>query len=192
MNAYFKIRLKLFTINVLFELFVNSIILLIAWFSNRIIETLSFYIAWRVFRTVVPKIFHFKASKSPFINICGCAVCSILCFVVAMRLMLPINISIFSSVIVGIIINYCLYKIQDYIDLRRGQATSLFKLCKMSEDELRAYARSKHLSEMMIDTLVLRVINNYKWSEIMAERNYSRTAVKYHKKQIEKQLNIKL
>ena len=62
----------------------------------------------------------------------------------------------------------------------------------MSEEELRNYAKSKHLSEMMIDTLVLKVIHNYKWVEIQHERNYSKTAIIYHKKQICKTLNIEL
>lgn len=192
MNAYLKIRLKLIAINLIFELFVNSIILLVAWFSNRIIETLSFYVAWRVFRTCMHKIFHFKASKNPFMNICGCAVCSILCFIIAMQLMLPINISIFSSVIVGIIINYCLYKIQDYIDIKKEIVKQVKDVYAMTEDKLRIYARSKHLPEVMVDTLVLKVIHNYKWSEIMAERNYSKTAIRYHKKQISRYLSIEL
>ena len=192
MNAYLKIRLKLFFIHFIFELIVNSTIMLIAWFSDMIIETLSFYIAWRAFRTAVPKMFHFKASKNPFVNICGCAVCSILCFIIAIRLMLPINISMFSGVIVGIFINYCLYKIQDYLDLKKEIAKETINIYKMTEDELRIYARSKQLPEMMIDTLVLKVIHNYKWVEIQHERNYSKTAIIYHKKQICKVLNIEL
>ena len=105
--------------------------------------------------------------------------------------MLPIQISIFSSVLVGILMNYALYKLQDYLDLKKQVAKETINIYKMTEDELRKYAISKHLSEMMIDTLVLKVIHNYRWCEIMEERHYSRTAIKYHKKCIEKQLNIK-
>lgn len=49
MNIKTKIKLKIILINILFELFVNSIIILVAYLFDRIIETLFFYIAWRVF-----------------------------------------------------------------------------------------------------------------------------------------------
>lgn len=124
-------------------------------------------------------------------SILGCMVCSCLVFAIAIKLMLPIQISIFSSVLVGILMNYALYKLQDYLDLKKQVAKETINIYKMTEDELRKYAISKHLSEMMIDTLVLKVIHNYRWCEIMEERHYSRTAIKYHKKCIEKQLNIK-
>ena len=190
MKVTTKIKLKLFLFDLTFELIVNSVILTIAYFSNKIVETLLFYLAWRVIRFAVPKIFHFKG-KTPLMSILGCMVCSCLVFGVAIQLMLPISISIFSSVLVGMLMNFIIYKIQDYLDLKKEVAKETINIYKMTEDELRKYAISKHLSEMMIDTLVLKVIHNYRWCEIMEERRYSRTAIKYHKKCIEKQLNIK-
>lgn len=190
MKVTTKIKLKLFAFDLTFELIVNSIILTMAYFSNKVVETLFFYLSWRVFRFAVPKIFHFKG-KTPLMSILGCMVCSCLVFGVAIQLMLPISISIFSSVLVGILMNFILYKIQDYLDLKKEVAKETINIYKMTEDELRKYAISKHLSEMIIDTLVLKVIHNYRWCEIMEERHYSRTAIKYHKKCIEKQLNIK-
>ena len=62
----------------------------------------------------------------------------------------------------------------------------------MTEEELRNYAKSKHISENMIDTLVLRVIYNYKWVEIQQERNFTKDGIRYHKEQLNKKLNIKL
>ena len=190
MKVETKIRLKLFIFDLTFELIVNSIILTMAYFSSKIVETLFFYLAWRVFRFAVPKIFHFKA-KTPLMSILGCMVCSCIVFGIAIKFMLPISVSIFSSVLVGILMNTILYKIQDYFDLKKNIAKETINIYKMTEDELRKYAISKHLSEMMIDTLILKVIHNYKWCEIMQERNYSRTAIKYHKKCIENKLYIK-
>lgn len=191
MKAITKIKLKIFLIKCIFEIIVNGAILSIAFLTDRIIETLLFYISWQVFRTCVPKMFHVKL-KSPLMSIVGCLFGSILAFILAMKLMLPIEISIFSSVLIGILINYCLYKIQDYIDIKKEIAKQVKNIYAMSEEELRNYARSKHLSEMMIDTLILKVIHNYKWVEIQNERNYSKTAIIYHKKQICKTLNIEL
>lgn len=62
----------------------------------------------------------------------------------------------------------------------------------MTEDELRIYATSKHLNEMMIDTLILRVKKNYRWCEIAQESGYSKNAIIYHKKILEKRLGVKL
>lgn len=191
MKVTTKIKLKLFAFDLTFELIVNSIILTMAYFSNKIVETLFFYLSWRVFRFAVPKIFHFKG-KTPLMSILGCMVCSCLVFGVAIQLMLPISISIFLSVLVGILMNFILYKIQDYLDLKKEVAKETINIYKMTEDELRKYAISKHLSEMMVDTLVLKVIHNYRWVDIRNERNYTRTGMDYHKQTIEKKLNIKL
>ena len=191
MKANTKIKIKLFLLNFIFELIVNSIILFIAFISDKIIEILLFYIVWRVFRFAYPKIFHCKLN-TPLMSIVGCLFCSILCFMVATKLMFNISISIFSSVIVGICINYLLYKAQDYLELKKQVAKQTIDIYKMTEDELRAYARSRGLSEMIIDSLVLRVIHNYKWVEIQNERNYTKDGIRYHKEKINKTLGIKL
>lgn len=191
MRAATKVRLKLFFINLVFEIVVNSIILGFAILKDRLGPTLIFYASWRIFRYAVPKIFHYRKGK-PIMRIVGCAFCSCLVYIIAINNMLPISVSIFSSVCLGSLANYILYKIQDYLDLQKEIAKNTKSIYAMTEDELRIYARSKQLSEMMIDTLVLRVIHNYKWVEIMAERNYSKTAIRYHKKQICKCLKIEL
>ena len=191
MKTTTKIKLKLFAFDLMFELIVNSIILLVAYFSDKIVEVLLFYLVWRVFRFAYPKVFHCKLN-TPLMSIVGCLFCSILCFMIATKLMFPVNISIFSSVIVGICINYLLYKAQDYLELKKQVAKQTIDIYKMTEDELRAYARSKGLSEMIIDTLILRVIHNYKWVEIQNERNYTKDGIRYHKEKINKTLGIKL
>lgn len=191
MKTKTKIRIKLILINILFELVINSVILLIAFIYNKIFETLLFYFSWNIFRYAFPKVFHFTFSK-PLFNIIGCFICSVACFTIAIRNIFNINISIFSSVIIGIVINYLLYKTRDYISLRNKMIKETVNIYKLSEDELRAYAKSKHLGEMIIDTLVLRVIYNYKWVEIQRERNYTKDGIRYHKQVIEKKLNIKL
>ena len=191
MKAITRIKLKLFLVKLAFEIVVNGLILSIAFLTGRYLETLFFYITWTMFRLCVPKVFHVR-NKKPLMNIVGCLFCSVFLYVISMKLILPLGVSIFSSVLVSIFINYCLYKVQDYIDIKKQLLNKVKNIYSMTEDELRTYARSKQLSEMMIDTLVLRVIHNYKWVEIMAERNYSKTAIRYHKKQICKCLKIEL
>ena len=60
----------------------------------------------------------------------------------------------------------------------------------MSETELRQYAQSKGLSETICDTLVLRVINNYRWVDIQRAMNFSKDGIRYHKEQIIKKLSV--
>ena len=191
MKAYTKIRIKLFLLTLCFELAVNSAILFTAYFVGKLLETLLFYMPFHLLRKAVPKVLHVKGGK-PIYNLLGCGLFSYLCYLVAMKLMPPVNISILFCVLVGIFINFVLYKIQDYLDLKREVAKHTTDIYKMTEEELRNYAKSKGLSEMIIDTLVLRVIHNYRWVEIRNERNYTRRGIDYHKETIEKKLNIKL
>ena len=109
-----------------------------------------------------------------------------------MRFVLPIGMSIFSSVILGVWINYILYCIANYRDLLREKNKNTVDIYKMNEDDLRAYARSKGLSEMIVDTLVLKVIYNYRWVEIQNERNYTKDGIRYHKERINKVLNLNI
>ena len=63
---------------------------------------------------------------------------------------------------------------------------------KMSEVELRQYAQSRGLTENICETLVLRVIQNYRWVDIEKERNFTKEGIRYHKERIIKALEIDL
>lgn len=198
MDTIKKVKISLFMLDLIFEIIVNSVILVVAWFSNRLIETLLFYFIWRVFRYAVPKVFHIKVDNA-LMSVIGCGVYSILCYVIAIRFMLPLEISLFWNVILGAYINYILYLIAVYRDYKHKynqliieRAKNTIDIYKMNEEDLRNYCKSKNLSEMIIDTVVLRVIHNYKWVDIAKERNYTKDGIRYHKERIKKQLNIKL
>ena len=64
-------------------------------------------------------------------------------------------------------------------------------LYKMTEMELRQYAQSKGLSEPICDTLVLRIIHNYRWVDIERAKNFTKRGIDYHKEQIIKKLGFK-
>lgn len=192
MSVYTKIKIKLFMFDMIFNLIMWASIIACALLFNKIIETFFFYICWNVFRSAYPKEYHYKHSSKPIINVLGCLFWTNVIFWVVISNILPITTSIFISVVLGMVINFALYKFQDYLDLKQEIANQTNNIYEMTEDELRIYARSKHLPEVMVDTLVLKVIHNYKWSEIMAERNYSKTAIRYHRKQINRYLSIEL
>lgn len=64
-------------------------------------------------------------------------------------------------------------------------------LYKMTEEQLRQYAQSKGLSETICDTLVLRIIHNYRWVDIERAKNFTKRGIDYHKEQIIKKLGFK-
>lgn len=192
MSAYTKIKIKLFLMDFIFNAIICSVIFLIAYMQDKIFLTIMFYISWLAFRYAVPKIFHYKFSNKPIMNLLGCMFWSIFVFFVAINNLLPLGVSLFSSVLMSIGINFILYKIQDYIDIKHEIGNSTINLYSMSEEDLRNYAKSKHISEQMIDTLILRVIHNYKWVEIQQERNFTKDGIRYHKEQLNKKLNVKL
>lgn len=65
-------------------------------------------------------------------------------------------------------------------------------LYKMTETELRQYAQSRGLSENICETLVLKVIQNYRWIDIEKERNFTKEGIRYHKERIIEVLGIDL
>lgn len=191
MTALTKIKIKITALNIAFEVVVNSIVLFVGYMADKLILTLLFYLPFHLLRYAVPKVYHARKNK-PLVNLVKCIFYSGLCYFISIKLMLPIGVSIFSSVLAGIGINLTLYAIQDYSDLKTEQSKQAINIYSMTEDELRAYAKSRGLSEMIIDTLVLRVVHNYRWVDIQNERNYSREGIKYHKKRICELLNVKI
>ena len=187
-----KIKLKIFIFDLLFEIAMWSGIIASAILHDRIIETIFFYLCWLAFRFIFPKEYHYRHSKKPIYNILGCLLWTNIIFWIVIPNMFPLGTSIFASVVASLFVNTILYKFQDYLDLKKQVGNNTIDIYSLSEEELRNYAKSKGLGEMMIDTLVLKVIYNYKWTEIQSERNYSRSAIKYHKKRINQNLNINL
>lgn len=82
-----------------------------AYFNSKIIEAIFLFIAYIVMRYAFPKTWH---SKSFYV----CIFFSILTFWIAIPLTIPINISLFSCVIVGSLIGLILYHIKEYADSR--------------------------------------------------------------------------
>ena len=74
------------------------------------------------------------------------------------------------------------------IELKQYKHIDLYK---MSEEELRKFAQSKGLSEVICDTLVLRVTRHYRWVDIERELNFSKDGIRYHKEQIIEKLGFK-
>lgn len=152
---------------------------------SSILKMITFIISFNWVRYDFPTTFHSDSFKTCISLSIKMFCCGALCMII-----FPVNITVCGGLFSGILCCYVLYiagKTKDYIiDLNTKDIYS------MTEDELRNYAKSKHISENMIDTLVLRIIHNYKWVEIQQERNFTKDGIRYHKEQLNKKLNIKL
>ena len=110
---------------------------------------------------------------------------------------LPLAISLLSTIPMAFVICWIGYLVQYKVDLLKynrelKKQLEDIDLYKMTKEELRNYAKCKNISEPLIDTLVLRVIHNYKWVEIEQARNFTKDGIRYHREQLNKKLNIKL
>lgn len=180
--------------------FIILVISLCAFICDKVIEAFFMLISFFALRYKFEKTFHCQSTGN-------CTFLSISIFWVAIPFTLPIRISLFANTMVGFTICLLCYVAQCYVDNKNlvakkdKQISSMAELLKkyeniyiykMNEDELRNYAKSKGLSEVITDTLVLKILKNYRWCDIMEERNYSKTAIRYHKQQIIKFLDIQL
>lgn len=175
----------MWTIRILTYLLFIGVLFCYAWFINKVIPCCGLLVGYTAIRWCFPTTWHSQKTLS-------CICYSIIIFCICTTLCLPIGVSLLWSVVVSLILTYCLYHYQNLCDKIINNVTEKEKIYAMTEEELRNYAKSKGLSEMMVDTLILRIIHNYRWVEIRKERNYTRRGIDYHKKIIEKKLNIKL
>lgn len=169
-----------------------------SWIFNRWLEGLMFCIAHLSIRPVFDKQFHLYTN-----SYCLSLTLAIIWF--AIPITLPIAVSLLSSIPVAFLICFFGFIAQDRIEMHEKnkdleheikaiiEELNKYKqinLYKMSKEELRQYGASQHLSEVQIDILCMKIIDNLKISEICKYANYGRTTIKYHLGQIKQKLNI--
>lgn len=180
--------------------FIISCIAIMAFICNKWIEAFSLLVSFFTLRYKFDKTYHCSSTGL-------CTFISISIFWLAIPISLRVEYSFLCGIIISFIICLICYLVQCMVDnsnLLKEKDKQIEYLCKelnkyanidlysMNEEELRNYARSKGLSEVIIDTLILKILHNYRWIDIMNERNYSKTAIRYHKKQIIEKLSITL
>lgn len=187
-----KIAVRDFIIDELWVyLIVFASIALVSWIFNRWIEGLMLCISHTVIRTLFDKQFHFK--KTAY---CLSLTLAIIWF--AIPTTFSVSVSLLSSIPISFLISFIGFIAQDRVDYiieNKNLQAELDKLIvldiyKMSEEELRAYCLSRNLSEIQIDILMMRVMDNLKISEICKYKHYGRTTIKYHIGQIKNKLGL--
>lgn len=163
---------------------------------GKYIEAITFYFAHWFIREQFSRQYHHIVPA-----ICRILTAAIMFF--GLSFVLPLSWSLLSSIPICYFISWVGYvkKTSDVYQVKCNELSEKYAclkdkintdVYKMTEDELRRYGQSKGLSEAICDTLVLRVIYNYRWVDIQHERNFSKDGIRYHKEKIRKCLNIKI
>ena len=114
-----------------------------AFALHKHIEAFFLFACYLVLRYRFPKTFHHP-------NAYWCVFWSILTFWLCILSLLPLRLSILSSVVVALILCYVLFKVQDYIDMKKeleeNAVVKVFDLNTCTKEELLDRCRTKGLS----------------------------------------------
>jgi hypothetical protein len=178
-----KAKIKFFLKHQLWQhLLVVAFVSLCAWIFDKAFEAVMFCVAHIVVRKHFDKQYH-----------CGTtALCTITTLTIAffgIASILPVAISLLSTVPICCFISWVGYIAQDRIDLLKKKKEE--EIFMMTEEKLRELGRIKGLSEIQQDILVHRLIDKLKISQICEYRGYGRSTIKYHIGEIKRKLNLK-
>lgn len=110
------------TKQILINLGAYILVLIPAYFGNKIIEVTISIIIFSLLRNCFPKTYHADTiEKDPNKAIKLCILNSITLFCLIQPLLIKINASILVSAFVGIIIAYVSYLLEDYLELRNKE-----------------------------------------------------------------------
>lgn len=194
MKPIYRIKIKLFLLDLAFNVVAFSLIGVFAYINEKMIESVSFYIAWVGLRYLMPKIFHYKFSDKPINNILGCLLWSTIIFYIVIVGIFPIHISIFISVVISCAINFILYKMQDYIDLKKFHAENTdFRIETATKDQIEKCCKLLNYKKYKIDIAVKFFVDKLSHDEIWSymngiKRNVSLDTVMQYKYRILKDL----
>jgi predicted DNA-binding protein (UPF0251 family) len=145
--------------------------------NGKTFETAFLFVAFIVLRYCFPKTFH---SKSVY----RCVFYSILIFAIAIPHTLPLCISLFSSVIVGFLMTYVLYLIEDYVELKTKSELTLNDIPK---DKLLDIVENSTMTNEEKSAIKLHFIEHIKGKDFYNTMGYSKIqAIRIYKSAINK------
>ena len=105
-----RIKAELFFKTVLGYVVILVALFSVSWLFDKIINTVIILMSYGGTRWVFPLTYHAKTDR-------GCIMFTIACFSIAIIIALPINLSVISSVIIGMVISTFLFFLQYFLDL---------------------------------------------------------------------------
>ena len=107
----FKIKAELFIKTVVGYLVILLALFFVSWLCDKVINAVIILMSYGGTRWVFPLTYHAKTDR-------GCIMFTIACFSIAIIIALPINLSVISSVVIGMVISTFLFFLQYFIDLK--------------------------------------------------------------------------
>lgn len=199
-KAEFIFKLREFVRILPYHILVMGSVFIVATIFGKYLEALCFLTAFFSLRYKFPTTYHSD-------SIIVCMTLTISIFSLSIIICPPIYTYVFFCILFAYLDCFILWFIKDRKDqilhnkildaqlyevmceLKEYKKIDLFK---MNEQELRQFAQSRGLSETMCDTLVLKIIHNYRWVDIQKQLNFSKDGIRYHKEKIIEKLNIEL
>jgi hypothetical protein len=175
------------------EVIVISAILGGAWVMNKTLLAPPLIVAFRLTRVKIEK--KFAVLHCATISACMC-VSTAICWL-GLYLSLPINISLISNIIVGVIFAIITWKIQEVIDMKADyetlkeklEADKVFNTENCTKDELIARCKELKFSKDNTELAIKFFIDKTKQSTIADELCISEQGVRIKKLRLKKKLN---
>ena len=180
-----KLKFKILMMDLSFNAIVLGTILLFGIINQKYFETLFLLASFLTLRYAFPKTYHCK-------TVFWCAFWSIAIFVLAIPATLPITVSLFSSVIIGMVITFILFHIEDYADICREEMLKQQpSIWMMNEKDLIDYLENNGIRDDMQKFVVMIVYDRLTYEEISKRMDYSVPTLKVWSKKCKKRLKIK-
>lgn len=178
---------------ILLEIIFLSAVLGGAWLMNKTLLAPPLIVAFRLTRVKIEE--KHAVLHCATISACMCVSTAICWF--GLYLSLPINISLISNIIVGVIFAIITWKIQEVIDMKaeyktlkaKLEADKVFNTETCTKDELIDRCNKLHLSKENIELAIKFFIEKRKQSDIADELCISEQGVRIRKLRLKKKLN---
>lgn len=133
--------------------------------NGKILETICLFISFVALRYCFPKTFHSS-------NVYHCVFWSIVIFVVGIPNTFDLGASLFSSVMIGCVMTFVLYIVQDYVELKTKAERTVHTLAK---DELIRFMDNSLLSAEEKSAIQFHLIDKLKGENFYNAMGYSKS-----------------
>lgn len=147
-----RIKAELFFKTVLGYAIILVALFSVSWLLGKIINAIIILMSYGATRWVFPLTYHAKTDR-------GCIMFTIACFSIAIIIALPINLSVISSVVIGMVISTFLFFLQYFIDLKTSTKVN-------DKDAFIAKCKSCGYNELKTEMAVKFFIDNEKPKDV--------------------------
>lgn len=173
------LKFKYYTFVTTTYLIILAFIAFCGWYNHRIWETLGLFIAYLCLRYAYPKTFHCKK----FLH---CFLMTITVFAIVIPAVLPLSVSIFSSIFFGSLIGLGLCKLEEYQELKHIEFAKK-TIFDLTTDEFYEVLNKANICDEEKRAVELRVVKHLKGKDWYNAMGYSKRNCQYlYKKGVEK------